>query len=151
VQVVSLAIATGQLELARETLLFARKRRIGREIEPGGEQPEELRRSNSWHYSIYNLEAFVALAGLGDAVGVDLWHYETPDGRSLRKAIAWLVPSALGKRPWTTPQMGGLRAGELAPVLRAAAARLGDEMFAQAARTLGGDEADRLQLFLDWK
>ena len=75
--------------------------KCGRELEPDGRQPEELQRTRSWHYAIFNLQAFVALANLGDAAGVDLWRYQTPDGRSIRKAINWLLPFALGQQQAT--------------------------------------------------
>jgi hypothetical protein len=148
VQVVSLALATGQTELATEVLHFARKRRIGREIEPDGRQPEELVRTRAWHYAVYNLEAFVELANLGDAAGVDLWRYQTPDGRSIGQAIAYLVPFALGQAPWPTPELGGFRPEALWPVLREAASRLSDDRLAAAADRLGKHEGDRLWLFL---
>lgn len=148
VQVVSLALATGQVDLARETLELSRKRRIGREIETDGRQPEELRRTRSWHYAIYNLQAFVALAGLGDRVGVDLWHYQTPDGRSIRKAIEWLIPFAQGKQPWTTPNIDGMKTEELWPILREAGECLHDTHLLEAASSLGGKDSDRLWLFL---
>ena len=149
VQVVSLALATGQTELANEVLQFGRKRRIGRELEPDGRQPEELQRTRSWHYAIFNLQAFVALANLGDAAGVDLWRYQTPDGRSIRKAIDWLLPFALGQQRWSTPELGGFRPEELLPVLREAASRLQDGRLTVAADRLGRNVSDRLWLLLD--
>jgi hypothetical protein len=149
VQVVSLALATGQIEVARETLQFGHKRRIGRQIEPDGRQPEELTRTKSWHYSIFNLQAFVALAGLGDRAGVDLWRYQTPDGRSIRKAIDWLLPFALGDKPWTTPDLGGFKPEVLWPIVREAAARLQDPQLGQAAARLGAQSTDRLWLFVE--
>jgi hypothetical protein len=149
VQVVSLALATGQDELAREVLQFAHKRRIGREIEPDGRQPEELQRTRSWHYAVFNLQAFVALANLGDAAGVDLWRYQTPDGRSLRKAIDYLLPFALGEQRWTTSEIGGFRPEALAPVLREAAFRLQDPRLAAAAQRLAPDASDRGWLFVE--
>ena len=148
VQVVSLALATGQVDLAREILQFSHKRRIGRQIELDGRQPEELQRTKSWHYSIYNLQAFVALAGLGDRAGVDLWSYQTPDGRSIRNAIDWLIPFALGQKPWTTPEIGGLKPEALCPILREAASRLNDPQLA-AATSLGANPSDRLWLFVE--
>jgi hypothetical protein len=149
VQVVSLALATGQIEVARETLQFGHKRRIGRQIEPDGRQPEELTRTKSWHYSIFNLQAFVALADLGDRAGVDLWRYQTPDGRSIRKAIDWLLPFALGDKPWTTPDLGGFKPEVLWPIVREAAARLQDPQLGQAAARLGAQSTDRLWLFVE--
>jgi hypothetical protein len=149
VQIVSLALVTGQVDLARETLQFAHKRRIGRQIEPDGRQPEELQRTKSWHYSIYNLQAFVALANLGDRASVDLWTYETSDGRAIRKAIDYLIPFALGDKPWTTEEIGGLKPEALWPIVREAAFRLQDAKLAQAAASLGEHQEDRLWLFVE--
>jgi len=149
VQVVSLALATGQVELAREILQFSHKRRIGRQIDLDGRQPEELQRTKSWHYSIYNLQALVALAGLGDRAGVDLWNYQTPDGRSIRKAIDWLIPFALGHKPWITPEIGGLEPETLWPILREAASRLNDPELAAAATRFDPSPSDRQWLFVE--
>jgi hypothetical protein len=150
VQVVTLALATGRIDLGSETLSFARKRRIGRQIEPEGRQPEELRRTRAWHYCNFNLRALVLLASMGERVGVDLWHYQTPDGRSIRKAIDWLVPFALGEKPWALREVGGVKTEELAPILRQAARALKDDELAAAAAKLGRNRSDYLWLWLDW-
>ena len=149
VQVVSLALATGQTELASETLNFAHKRRIGRQIDPDGQQPEELRRTRPWHYAVFNLQAMVLLANLGERVGVDLWRYQTPDGRSIRNAIAWLVPFAVGKAPWALHEIGGMKAEELWPVVHEAASVLKDTELAAAAARLQAPREQRLWPFLD--
>jgi hypothetical protein len=149
VQVVSLALATAQVDLAREVLEFSHKRRIGRELEPDGRQPEELRRTRSWHYAVYNLQAFVALANLGDGIGVDLWRYQTTDGRSIRKAIEWLIPFAQDKQAWPAQNIDGMKVEELWPIVREAADRLHDARLLQVSSTLGGGASDRLLLFLD--
>ena len=54
-------MAAGQAELAQEVLLFSRKRRIGREIEPDGSQPEEIRRVDGLGYSAFNLDYTLVL------------------------------------------------------------------------------------------
>jgi hypothetical protein len=100
VQVVSLALYTGQRDLARATLDGSRQR-IGRQIEPDGRQPRETDRTRGYDYSLFNLEAFFRLASLGDRLGVDVWNYRTADGRSLRQALDFLVPYATGEKKWT--------------------------------------------------
>jgi hypothetical protein len=149
VQVATLALATAQPEVASEVLAFGRKRRVGREIEPDGRQPEELRRTRSWHYAVFNLQAFVALANLGQRAGVDLWRYQTPDGRSLRKAIDWLIPFALGKQAWTSQDLDGMKPAALWPIVREAAAVLHDRRLGETAAALGQDPGARLLLFLE--
>ena len=86
VQVVGLALYTGQVDVARRTLEGSRAR-IGRQIEPDGRQPRELERTRSWDYSEFNIAAFMDLATLGTHVGIDLWSYRTADGRSIRQGV----------------------------------------------------------------
>src|SRR5688572_10268456 len=93
VQIVALALYTGQTEIARKVLEDA-KADIADEFEPDGRQPRELERTRSWDYSIFNLTAFIHLAELGERVGVDLWNYRTADGLSLEKVIEYLLPLA---------------------------------------------------------
>lgn len=119
-QVAALAVWTGQTELARRHV-EAGRRCVAAQIEPDGRQPRELERTNAWHYSAFNLEAFFDLATLGDRVGVDLWRYRTPDGRSLRQALDFLVPFAAGDRKWTYPEIAGFKADAIHDLLRTAA------------------------------
>ena len=49
--------------------------------------PAELARAKPWRYTGYSLEFLFAVAIQGDQLGVDLWHYQTEDGRSIRAAL----------------------------------------------------------------
>ena len=80
-------------------------KRIATQIEPDGRQPHELARTKSLSYSKMNLSAFQRLARLGAKVGVDLRNYETPDGRSIAKAQAFLAPYTKGGKKWEYPQL----------------------------------------------
>jgi hypothetical protein len=144
VQVASLALYTGEADLARRTLEGSRGR-VARQIEPDGRQPRELERTRSWDYSLFNLTAFFQLATLGERVGVDLWGYRTAEGRGLRQAIDYLVPYAAGDRRWALPQITAFRPGAMHWLLRrAAAAWKAPDYRALAIRVGGGNE--RLEL-----
>jgi hypothetical protein len=105
VQVVSLLLYLERKAEAREVLEAVKTKRIATQIEPDGRQPHELARTKSLSYSKMNLSAFQRLARLGAKAGVDLWKFETPDGRSIAKAQAFLAPYLKGEKKWEHPQL----------------------------------------------
>src|ERR1035437_4196255 len=76
-----------------------------------------------------NLSGLMSLATLGDRVGVDLWHFQTRDDRSLGKALDYLAPFALGQQKWPHRQIGGWPPEMLFPLLRQAALKLPDRKY----------------------
>ncbi|MFE5185884.1 alginate lyase family protein [Streptomyces sp. NPDC056628] len=104
-QLAGLALATGDRELARRTVLDARARRIAPQIAPDGGQPQELARTRSWHYSTFDLVAHTRLAAIGRNVGVDLWAYQGPEEQSLFKGVDYLLPAATGAAAWPHPEL----------------------------------------------
>jgi hypothetical protein len=136
VQVAGLALYTGQIDAARRTIEGAR-RRIAAQIEPDGRQPREIERTRSWHYSVFNLQAFVALATLGERAGVDLWNYRTADGRSIRQAVDFLVPYAAGERRWPFDEIA-FEPGALHPILRRGAVAWKEPRYRAVADRIGG-------------
>ncbi len=106
-QIVTFALFTGRDDIARSVLKEVPSRRIDKHIDPDGRQPHEIVRTRSWNYSIYNLHALFTLAALGQHVGVDLWRYESADGRSLRRALVFLSDFAATGQLWPYPQIGG--------------------------------------------
>lgn len=61
-------------------------------------------------YTVFNLEAFITLARIGDLVGVDLWNYSSNDGRSIINAINFAFPFMLGKKLWEHEDIEGTKA-----------------------------------------
>ena len=105
VQVASILLFLGKRAEAREILETVKTKRIANQIEPDGRQPHELARTKSLSYSKMNLSAFKRLVKLGEKVGVDLWNYESQDGRSIPKAEAFLAPYRKGEKKWAYPQL----------------------------------------------
>jgi hypothetical protein len=140
VQVLSLAMFLQDVQLAKAVAVEAKTRRIAAQIEPDGSQPEELARTRSWGYSTMNIEGMFALAGLAERAGEDLWHFETPDGRSIRRALDYLLPFALREKKWPTEEIRGFEPALLHDCFRTAARIYGDRTYREAARALVPDD-----------
>lgn len=125
VQVLSLAIYTGQKDLAKNQIDVA-KARIKSQIEPDGRQPHELARTLSWDYTNMNLYGFFTLARLAEHVGADLWNFES-DGRGIKKAFLWVLPYVRDDKKWTYQQIKDRKFGQTVSILRTAS-----QKFAQA-------------------
>lgn len=149
VQVVSFAMFLGQRESAVKVLETAKAKRIAVQIDPDGQQPLELARTKAWSYSTANLSGLMQLAKLGECVGVDLWNYETADGRGIRKAFDFLTPYALGEKEWTYQQIGGWSPEGFASLARLAALKFSDPRYvALAAKVAQPKPSDRANLLL---
>jgi hypothetical protein len=147
-QLATFLLFLGKDAEAKELIDAAKERRIAKQIEPGGEQPRELERTISFHYCAYNLAALMLLADLGDRVGAELWHYQTPDGRSIRAALDWMIPFATAEKKWTHQQVAGLEPQSLLVPLRRAEAALGDPRYETAVTRLGMDLSTSRDAFL---
>jgi hypothetical protein len=135
-QVTSFALFLDRRDLAVQTLERAKQGRIAVQIEPDGRQPLELARTNGWSYSTGNLDGLTELATLGDRAGVDLWHFATTDGRSIRRAILFLTPYAFGDKKWDFEQINSFSGASLFGVLRRAAGHYDDAEFEAAVKRL---------------
>jgi hypothetical protein len=131
VQVASFALFLGRKDLAKAVLAAARQKRIATQVEPDGRQPLELARTKSWGYSVMNLRGLMNLARLGESAGVDLWHFETPDGRSLRKALDYLMPFTVEEAKWPHQQIGGWSPEGLYPLIQIAAVKMPESKAAE--------------------
>jgi hypothetical protein len=144
VQIVALALYTGETDVALRRLGGVPDD-IAQEFEPDGRQPRELERTRAWDYSIFDLNAFLHLAELGERVGVDLWNYSTADGRSLRNGVDYLVPFATGEKLFPYQQITKFDPSALHPILRRAAVGWKEPKYRALAEQIGGGTS-RLQL-----
>lgn len=104
------------------------------QVAADGGLPEELKRTRALHYSYFALEPLVGLADLGRCVGVDVWGYQTKDGRGLRKALGFLAPYVGREASFPHKELNPAgAAGEGAELFTLAAWAYGDADFAKAA------------------
>jgi hypothetical protein len=66
-----------------------------------GSFPLELSRTKPYGYSIFNLDAMATLCQILSTPQDNLWNFETPDGKSIKKGIAYLHPFVADKSKWT--------------------------------------------------
>ncbi len=92
VQLARYALFIGNLDLAKKVLHEFPQKRLFSQIEPDGSQPLELARTTALGYSTFNLNHFLDMCNIGKVVGTDLLAAKSKDGRSILKAIDFLLP-----------------------------------------------------------
>lgn len=150
VQVVSLALFTGQVKVARQVLETAPDKRIALEIQPDGRQPLELARTKALGYSTMNLAGLFELALLGDNLGANLWHYPTKERSSLLKALDYLVLFVSGEQKWPYKQIVEYKPQEISPLLILASVKFHDPRYLDLAKKIDPQVTERIEpcLFL---
>jgi len=81
------------------------------QMAPDGSFPLELARTKPYGYSLFNLDAMATICQILDGPAATrphddrrLWTFELPDGRGMRKALAFMTPFVEDKRRWTHPR-----------------------------------------------
>ena len=65
-----------------------------------GSFPLELARTKPYGYSIFDLDAMTTLCQILSTPKDNLWIFETPDGKSIKKGISYLYPYIADKSKW---------------------------------------------------
>lgn len=73
------------------------------QMAPDGGFPLELKRTKPFGYSLFNLDAMAAVCQILSSPEDNLWRFELPGGRGMRKAIAFMLPFIADKRRWPYP------------------------------------------------
>jgi hypothetical protein len=74
---------------------------LPRQMGTDGSFPLELERTKPYGYSIFNLDAMTMLCQILSTSQDNLWSFETPDGKSIKKGISYLYPFVADKGKWT--------------------------------------------------
>ena len=73
---------------------------VPNQIAADGSFPEELRRTKPYGYCLFNLDAMAMVCEILTTEQDNLWTFEMPDGRGIRKAFAYMVPFIADKNTW---------------------------------------------------
>ena len=104
VQVIDYALFTGQADIVlAEIETF--KNRIESQIKPDGSQPFELERTKSWDYVNMNLDGYFLVAQLAENSTINLWQYETKEGKNIKKCLDWMLPYLKNEKKWEFEQI----------------------------------------------
>ena len=119
IQVIAYGIFTNRPEITlAEIETF--KNRLESQLKPDGSQPFELARTKSWNYANMNLEGYFTAARLAKNSQIDLWNYQSKEGKSIKAALEWLLPYIQSKKKWEYEQIQNIGYGETVRILRMA-------------------------------
>ncbi|WP_296679420.1 alginate lyase family protein [Novosphingobium sp.] len=86
------ALFAGMEPVTRQVASAFPARRLALQMNADGQFPDELKRTRSWHYAHFVATGALQLATIAECSQIDLWNAATPDGRSLRTAMQFLLP-----------------------------------------------------------
>lgn len=73
---------------------------VPNQLAADGSFPQELRRTKPYGYSLFNLEALATICRILSTPLDDLWKFELPDGRGMRKALEYMAPFIRDRKGW---------------------------------------------------
>ena len=99
------ALFADDIELAKKVLEAAKTKRVLNQFDANGFQAQEIKRTRSLHYSMFNLTALSTLSRVGDRAGVKLWDFKPEHGSGLSDSLRMLLPHVAGESEWPHQQM----------------------------------------------
>ena len=117
---------------------------VGKQMAEDGGFPLELARTKPYGYSIFQLDNMTLLCQVLSTPEDNLWTFETKDGKSIGKAIAYLYPFLADKSKWTLPPDVNAWEGWPArqPNLLFGGLELGEQKYLDLWRKLPADPTD---------
>lgn len=99
-QVAVFAKFTGNEEIVKFCIDRYKNILLPNQMAADGSFPLELRRTKPYGYSIFNLDAMTTICQVLSPGADNLWNYQTPDGKSIKKGIEYLYPYIADKSKW---------------------------------------------------
>ena len=73
---------------------------VPEQIAPDGSLPRELARTKPYSYSLFDMDVLCDICQSLSTEQESLWNFTTPDGRSVRKMMAFMAPFIKDKGTW---------------------------------------------------
>jgi hypothetical protein len=102
-QVAAFARLVGDSARLAEDRRFFKETLVPQQMAPDGSFPRELARTKPYGYSLFQLDVMGMLAEALSTPEESLWRWELPDGRGMRKALAFMYPYIKDKGTWPKP------------------------------------------------
>ena len=102
-QVAEFAHLAGDQARLDSTRRFFRETLVPGQMAADGSFPRELARTKPYGYSLFQLDVMAGVAQALSTTGDDLWTFTTPDGRGMRRALAFMYPFIKDKHTWPKP------------------------------------------------
>jgi hypothetical protein len=103
-QVVGIGVFLGNKGIVLNSYKNKIPQLLDQQFDTNGVQLLELKRADSWSYSIMNLSYWFSLAQMFENSNLDLWNFETSNRRSLRSTFDWMLTYAMNEKKWEYPQ-----------------------------------------------
>jgi len=99
-QVAAFASLVGDAKILQLCREHYRNILIPNQMAANGSFPLELARTRPFSYSLFNLDALSTLAIIVSDKDNDLWNFELPDGRGMKKALNFILPFVKNPQEW---------------------------------------------------
>lgn len=96
----SMAVLVDNQEIIKQCSDRFKNVLLPNQMEADGSFPRELKRTKPYGYSLFNIDAFCNLAQILSTPENNLWEFETPDGKSLKKGMEYIYPFIADKTKW---------------------------------------------------
>lgn len=77
-----------------------RRNFVGNMMAENGSFPAELDRTKAYGYSLFVLDAMAMVAEIASTPEQNLWHYQTDNGRGMKRAVEFMAPYIRNKNLW---------------------------------------------------
>jgi hypothetical protein len=99
-QAAAFAQLTGDQQLLAEIRKQFKDVFLGKQMAKDGSFPNELRRTKPYGYSLFVIDAMAGIAQIASTPEDDLWTFQLPDGRGMKKGMEFIFPYIADKSKW---------------------------------------------------